>query len=326
MRISPNGLFLSLISSAAFSMIGCTSNGSSSLLGEENPFAKTMDSTQTTYERAPFFSPSLDDSSYQPPVEIAPAVPQTAGNDLLNTGFEEESGSCWNTRNSSGYAAGSCGRFVNIGTNAFKLSESGISHSGSKAVQITYQKNEDVASTDVGIDADTVNVRSWYYFDKDFDFGQGVKIGRVTSHNSATGMNDVDIIMTVRSAQGGNQCGVTDMADIAVLFNGAPKGYDWGSISPAVRFERQKWYAVEYQVILNKVGQSDGSVRLWIDGALKAEKTGIRIRANSARLNGVKIGGWYSNSAHGNSCANPAAPSRLYMDDVIISKGFIGMR
>ena len=34
-----------------------------------------------------------------------------------------------------------------------------------------------------------------------FDFGQGVKIGRVSSFNEATQANDIDMVMTVRSAQ-----------------------------------------------------------------------------------------------------------------------------
>jgi hypothetical protein len=325
MRISPNGFLLSFFLFTSGAFIGCS--GNSSLLGGEDSLAKTADSSQL-YARAPFYLPSLDEESLSS-MEAA-GVPSelsaSPSGDFLNTGFEDESGSCWNTRPASGTNAAGCGRFVNMGSRAFALSEGGIAHGGGKAVQITYAKNEEFAGTDVGISADTVDVRSFYYFDKGFDFGQGVKIGRVSSHNMSTGMNDVDIILTVRSPQSPAQCGTTDMSDIAFLYNGAPKGYDWGSISPAMSFQREKWYAVEYQVILNAPGQSNGSVRLWVDGALKAEKTGLKIRANSSKLNTVKIGGWYSNGAHGNSCANPASVSRLYMDDVIISKGFIGMR
>jgi hypothetical protein len=327
MRISPNGYLLSIIFTAA-ALLGCSDNSSSSLLGDGDGsgLAKAGDSGQASYERAPFYQPGLDEESLAYAAS-APAAKTSVTGDFLNTGFEEESGACWNSRNASGMNSAGCGRYVNMGSRAFALSEGGISHGGGKAVQITYAKNEEFAGTDVGIDADTADVRAFYYFDKNFDFGQGMKIGRVSSFNPGTHLNDIDIILETRSAIGTNQCGISDMRDIGVYFNGAPRGSDWGNVSATMTFQREQWYAVEYQVVLNTPGRSDGSVRLWVDGVLKAEKTGLSIRGGmKSRLNTVKIGGWYSNGLGGNSCPNPAAPSRLYMDDVAISGSFIGMR
>jgi hypothetical protein len=326
MRTSLNGFLLSSIFSASLVMFGCSGKGS--ILGDESPeFAKSAEG-ELGFERAPFSQAGMDSASeaaYKR-FQAAASQPASGGSDLLNTGFEGESASCWNH---VGITAG-CGDFLNMGGNApgaFALSENGVAHGGKKAVQITYAKNEELAGTDVNIKSDVVNVRAWYYFDEGFDFGQGMKIGRVSSFNTSTHLNDIDIILEIRSAIGTNQCGTSDMRDVGLFFNGAPKGSDWGSISSSMTFNRKQWYAIEYQVKLNAPGKADGSVSLWVDGALKVEKKNLSIRGSgTAPLNTVKIGGWYSNGLGGNSCPNPASVSRLYMDDVVIAKSFIGTR
>ena len=260
---------------------------------------------------------------------VVPAVdPAQASRVFLNTDFESESLECWNgNRTATSANRAGCGQFKSIGFTPFALAQNGITHSGSKAIDITYTKNEEMGGTNVGISADSVNVRAWYYFEPGFDFGQGLKIGRVSSFNTAKQLNDVDIILEVRSS-GKNQCGVTDMADVGLFFNGAPKGYDWGNAAANISFQRGRWYAVEYQVVLNNPGRSDGAVRLWVDGQQVAARTGLNIRGTAgtdAKLNTVKIGGWYSNAANGNSCANPSQPSKLHMDDVAIATSYIGL-
>ncbi len=282
--------------------------------------------------------PVVVDTTSVPPIvkdTSAPVVgsPQTAltslgaASILLATDLEDQSTACWNNRNSSGMSLSSCGVFSSIGFNPFALVEGAISHSGNKSIRITYTKNEDAAGTNVSISADSVNVRSYYYFDQGFDFGQGMKIGRVSSFNTAAQVNDVDIIMECRSSGSVNQCGATDMRDLGLYFNGAPKGSDWGNVSADISLQRGRWYAIEYQVVLNTPGQSDGTVRLWVDGVKLAERSNLRIRGSlgsNVKLNTVKIGGWYSNGANSNSCPNPSAPSRIYMDDIVIAKSFIG--
>lgn len=244
----------------------------------------------------------------------------------LNTDLEGEDPGCWDNR-LSGFNRAGCGKFKGIGSFPIALSTAGIAHSGSKAIRITYAANEEAGGSNVGVNSDTVNVRAYYYFDQGFDFGQGMKIGRVQSFNESTQMNDVDVILQCRSVNGANQCGVTDMAQLGLHYNGRPVGSDWGAVSANVSFQRNRWYAVEYQVILNTPGMSDGIGRMWVDGKLVGERTNLRIRGNfgtGVKLNTVRVGGWYSNSARGNSCPNPSQPSRIYMDDVVIAKGYIG--
>ncbi len=273
----------------------------------------------------------LSDSDNTPTSETSsfstPALKTSAGTFLpFLTDLESESPECWGRRDAKGFNRAGCGNFSNIGPHGMALVKDGIRHSGSQALRATYTRNEDVAGSVLRVDEENIHVRTHFYFDKGFDFGQGVKIGRVSSFNDSKQANDIDIILAVGSSAG-QQCGTTDMGYLGLHFNGRPTGYDWGSITPSVRFQREKWYSVEYQVKLNRPGQRDGEVRLWVDGNLVGEKTGINIRGgggSGVRLNRVLIGGWYSNSARGNSCANPSQPSRLYMDDIEIARQYIG--
>jgi hypothetical protein len=42
------------------------------------------------------------------------------------------------------------------------------------------------------------------------------------------------------------------------------------------------------------------------------------------KINRVRLGGWYSNSANGNSCASPSQPSTMYIDDLAVGTSYIG--
>ena len=247
---------------------------------------------------------------------------------LFRTDLEDQASTCWGARNTSGYAVTSCGEWGSIGTWGSKLMINSWRRSGAKSMAFTFAKNEDVAGAGLALSANVVNVRAWYNFASGFDFGQGVKIGRISSFNEATQMNDIDMVMTVRSSGSVNQCGTTNMSDLGLFFNGRPVGYDWGNITAAKSFERGRWYSIEYQVFLNTPGVKDGWVKLWVDGVQVAAKTGLNIRGNGGygvKLNRIRVGGWYSNSANGNSsCANPSQASTMYVDDVAVGTAYIG--
>ena len=264
---------------------------------------------------------------------MGPGAPQTsykgASGLLFESDLDSEDASCWEDRNTSGYARSACGPWGGIGSAGSKLA-AGRGRNGSSALEVTFRKNEEVGGASLALSADVVNVRAYYNFSEGFDFGQGVKIGRVSSFNDATQANDVDIVMTVRSRGKVNQCGLTDMADLGLFFNGKPVGYDWGNVASATPFQRGRWYAVEYQVKLNTPGMKDGSVKLWVDGNLVASKEALNIRGNggsNVKLNRLRIGGWYSNGANGNSgCASPSQASTMHIDDVAVGNEFIGTK
>ncbi len=250
-----------------------------------------------------------------------------AGPILFNSNLEDQTSTCWGSRNSSGYSTQLCGEWTSIGTWGAKLAVGTVHRSGNQAMAFTFTKNEDVAGAGLTLSANVVDVRAYYNFASGFDFGQGIKIGRISSFNTATQLNDIDIVMAVRSSGSVNQCGLTDMSDLGIFFNGRPVGYDWGNITASKSFQRGRWYAIEYQVFLNTPGYKDGWVKLWVDGVQVASKTGINIRGaggSTVKLNRIRVGGWYSNSANGNTCPNPSQPSTVYVDDVAVGTAYIG--
>ena len=257
-----------------------------------------------------------------------PGLGKLTGDPIMwKSDLEDQTSTCWGPRNSSGYVTTACGEWGGMGSWGAKLSENGISHSGTKSMAFTYAKNEDVAGASLTLSANVVDVRGYYYFAPGYDFGQGVKIGRVQSFNETTQLNDVDIVVAVRSRNGSGQCGTTDMADMGILFNGRPVGFDWGSLTLPMNFQRGRWYEMEYQVFLNTPGMHDGWVKIWVDGVQVGTKTGLNIRGNggwTVKLNRIRVGGWYSNSAYSNPCPNPAQASTMYVDDVAVSTQYIG--
>jgi hypothetical protein len=53
-------------------------------------------------------------------------------------------------------------------------------------------------------------------------------------------------------------------------------------------FPRGHWVSVEQEVVLNTPGQADGLVRLWLDGEMVMENTGVTLRKDAAtRITGV---------------------------------------
>jgi hypothetical protein len=91
-------------------------------------------------------------------------------------------------------------------------------------------------------------------------------------------------------------------------------------------FNRNQWIAVEVELKLNRPGQADGEVRVYVDGVRKVEVTGrsdLRDASSTLPFNSLLVGGWYSNSDP--SCSAPSPnPARRYIDDVIISTAYIG--
>jgi hypothetical protein len=251
-----------------------------------------------------------------------------AGDFLFRSDFEGEDPACWGDRSESGYAKAPCGNWGAIGPAGALLMEDETARSGAKSLQVTFDRNESRGGATLSLSADVAHVRAWYRFGEGFDFGQGIKVGRIRSFNHATQENDIDIIMTVRSSGDTAQCGTTDMADLGLFYNGKPEGYDWGHLIAPVRFERNRWYAVEYAVALNDPGTANGSIRLWVDGREVGSREGLNLRGKAGpavKLNKIMLGGWYSNGALGNAdCADPFTPSTFRMDDVAVGSGYIG--
>ena len=227
-----------------------------------------------------------------------------------------------------GFNVPGTGGFTEIGAGpSIVLANTTQAKSGEKALQITYAKDEGRGQAVVQIPnggTEYVRTTQSMRFGETFDFGFGMKIHRVWSMNDVTDRSAFDIVVVAwgKSRPGlaeRDMTGVNDSYMVSINYNGGPN--DWGADWVDFSFERGRWYELVTEVKLNTIGQSDGEVRLWIDGVKIAEKTGIIIRDDQSQtINRVLYGGWYSNSAAGdNPSPTPASPTSLLIDDVSIS-------
>jgi hypothetical protein len=83
-------------------------------------------------------------------------------------------------------------------------------------------------------------------------------------------------------------------------------------------------------VKLNTGTQANGHVRVFVDGRVVLEQTGlnnVRNQNETMNINSIMVGGWYSNSAANTNpelCRPPSPQSRRYIDDVIVARKYIG--
>lgn len=258
------------------------------------------------------------------------AVPVEAGSStvIFEDDFEGQDVNCWSNKpNGGGWNFAGCGGFVNIGQGSHVgLAVGEVSHSGKKAIKITFTSNENHGGGEVKLSGyDRIFTRQYDYYERNFDFAYGMKIHRIRSFNG--NLNDFDIVSVAwgtPTSGSTNMSGVNDMGNISINANGGP--VDWGSAWGGESFQREKWYCVETEVKLNDPGSANGEVRIWIDGNLLVQRTNVNIRGGlSKSINRILFGGWYSNGAKGlNPQPDPAVPSIRYIDDVVISTERVG--
>jgi hypothetical protein len=76
----------------------------------------------------------------------------------------------------------------------------------------------------------------------------------------------------------------------------------------------EEWHHIEFEVRLNKPGQSDGSQKFWVDGVLGATWTGISFRdTDILRLNAAQLS--FNSGATG-----VLRSQQLDIDDVVVSR------
>ncbi|MDQ3000757.1 MAG: polysaccharide lyase [Fibrobacterota bacterium] len=234
--------------------------------------------------------------------------------------MEDADAACFSEKPKTG-----CKGWMGIHNEAISVVRGEKYHSGRKALKIEFVKNEDYGGTWRKASLRRIFTRFYDYYDEGFDFAAGMKIHRLSAFNATTQINDFDIILQTKAdSPDHNYCGLTDAKYLALSYNGGP--VDWGSVQVRWTPERKRWYKIETEVWLNTPGLSDGEVRLWVDGRIVAEKTGMDLTGKlDSPINRVMFGGWYSNSSAGrNPCPNPVGPSRRYVDDALISGSYVG--
>jgi hypothetical protein len=81
-----------------------------------------------------------------------------------------------------------------------------------------------------------------------------------------------------------------------------------------------QWYCIEWAVQANTPGQSDGSIKMWVDGKPYLSYTNQNLQATSHLIDRAP---WYSQYYGGSPC--PAHPAQsMYYDQVVIARQPIG--
>ncbi len=260
-------------------------------------------------------------------------VDSALGQFTFATDFENLDINLFNSHltSSSGWNINGYGGFQEIGERAaIKLVNTTAARSGSKAIQVTYERNEDRGQSIVQIPnagSDYVRTRQFMKFCGTFDFAAGLKIHRIYSFDDATDRTQWDIVLLawakpLPGKPDQDLTGVNDTYMISMNANGGAEGYDWGGIwVEGVSLERNRWYEITTEVKLNDAGQANAEARFYLDGHLMGEKTGFKIRATqNQKVNKVLFGGWYSNSSSGqNPSIDPASPTSLLIDDISVT-------
>ncbi|HEX6273046.1 MAG TPA: hypothetical protein VFZ53_08400, partial [Polyangiaceae bacterium] len=261
--------------------------------------------------------------------EPLPAPARTT--EFYRNDFEAEDPTCWATKPSSG-----CNgvkvyeRSPGGGSGIVAIATGERRRSGQKALRLAFGLNEDEGGGTFNPNATHVFYRHYDYYEENFDFAGGMKIARFSGHDSTTGLNQYNSILVARAQKTATNdyCDTNPMGTMYLQRNDSNNGTTYGGQFPNVSFPRGQWISVETEMKLNTPGGSDGEVRVYVDGQKKIEATGlnyVRDAGDSLPINGVLMGGWYSNVA-GNiaGCFNPDPLSRRYIDDVIISNRYVG--
>ena len=92
----------------------------------------------------------------------------------------------------------------------------------------------------------------------------------------------------------------------------------WQGYLPTTQipYAADRWICTEVQVKHNTPGQPDGELRVWIDGALMTQRTGVKFRDAAVSWNAIEISGYYDGGS-------PKAQTS-WVDDVVVSTQRIG--
>lgn len=82
---------------------------------------------------------------------------------------------------------------------------------------------------------------------------------------------------------------------------------------------RNRWYCIEQYFRVNRVGADDAELKVWVDGELAMQRTGIRVRD----VPEIRIERIWMNVYHGGT-APAAADLHLFIDNVVVARRYIG--
>lgn len=116
------------------------------------------------------------------------------------------------------------------------------------------------------------------FLPEDFDFGKGgILPGLTGGAIDDQGGEPKDPPFSTRIAWRTDGAG-----DLHTHLPGWPLGRSLGNDRGGFRLEKGRWISLEQEVVLNAPGHKNGLVRIWVDGALRFEKSGLVFRDKAA--------------------------------------------
>jgi hypothetical protein len=209
------------------------------------------------------------------------------------------------------------------------VSDATLAHSGSSSLEVSYPAGDEGSYLTKFIlpGYRSVYLSSWIRFPESWKGGSlllGIYGSRVDDQWSAHGKagvcpNGRDFFSTFLTAGDNGDPGAVRLA---TYHPGMPRigTQCWGDEGAASIYRgdglltRGAWHRIEFFVQANTPGQADGVQRVWIDGILRAEWTGLRFRETTdLTINSIQLT-TYS--------PTPASQARtLYIDDVVVLQG-----
>lgn len=108
---------------------------------------------------------------------------------------------------------------------------------------------------------------------EDFEFGKGGILPGLAGNAESEAAEVKEPAFSARLAWRADGNG-----DIHTHLPGWPVGRSLGNDRAGFAFARGKWIALEQEVVLNDPGAKNGLIRVWVDGTLRFEKSGLVFR------------------------------------------------
>ncbi|MEQ1576456.1 MAG: polysaccharide lyase [Hyphomicrobium sp.] len=145
------------------------------------------------------------------------------------------------------------------------------------------------------------------YLPAGFDFGSGGELPGIFGGKGyqpasrADGMNGLASRLT---------WGVDGSGELSLQApNENARGVAYPLGTGSFNFRRERWVSIEQETVLNTPGSADGVARLWVDGDLKIENTGVVWRQDATlALSGIVYDVWYGGAGN-----TSTAPSDTYL-------------
>jgi uncharacterized protein YjdB len=212
-----------------------------------------------------------------------------------------------------------------------KINTDGGAYEGSRYLDVTYSGSEDGGwlTTWFMPGYDSLYVRAYVKLSSNFTGGTkllGFTGSRTDNMWSAFGTagkcpNGTDFFTTsaVTEPTGGTST-TTPPVRIYTYYYGMAREPDgvtcWGRYGdgneqyyPPTQLSLGTWHKVEFWVRINNIGQSNGSQKLWIDGKLEGDWSGIQFRTSTIlKLNALQL--VFSSIS--------AATGHMYVDDILV--------